>query len=213
MKKRSLILCAILAAMIIHVGTASRADDKPVNRFEKMPPAELRNAEEDIIAKAVAQTPRAQSLRTLADLALIPPKMDTAPSLEKYGYDKLDYAMTIGIERTPKGRLWACWVSGGDSPKAFFVLASSDDDGRTWSSPRLVLDSHSKKLPMDRSIIVGNLWTDPLGRLWLFFDQSMVPSTSPGTVTAAPTPRSSWPDSPKKISWRRNWSTLNRKTA
>jgi hypothetical protein len=26
---------------------------------------------------------------------------------------------------------------------------------------------------MDRSVLVGNLWTDPLGRLWLFFDQSM----------------------------------------
>jgi hypothetical protein len=26
---------------------------------------------------------------------------------------------------------------------------------------------------MDRSVLVGNLWTDPLGRLWLIFDQSM----------------------------------------
>jgi len=36
--------------------------------------------------------------------------------------------MTIGIERTPGGRLWACWVAGGDSPKAFFVLANSDNE-------------------------------------------------------------------------------------
>ncbi len=62
---------------------------------------------------------------------------------------------------------------GGDSPKAFFVLATSDDRGATWSKPRLVVDSHSPALPMDRSILVGNLWTDPLGRLWLIFDQSM----------------------------------------
>ena len=81
--------------------------------------------------------------------------------------------MTIGIERTPGGRLWACWVAGGDSPKAFFVLATSDDDGETWSKPRLVVDSHSKDLPRERSVLVGNLWTDPLGRLWLIFDQSM----------------------------------------
>lgn len=26
---------------------------------------------------------------------------------------------------------------------------------------------------MDRSVIIGNFWTDPLGRLWIFFDQSM----------------------------------------
>ncbi len=111
-------------------------------------------------------------LRCVADFALIPPTMNVAP-LPAYDYDKLDYGMTIGIERTPKGRLWACWVAGGDSPKAHFVLATSDDDGETWSKPRLVIDAHSQNLPMDRSVLVGNLWTDPLGRLWLFFDQAM----------------------------------------
>ncbi|HVJ68648.1 MAG TPA: sialidase family protein, partial [Caulifigura sp.] len=98
--------------------------------------------------------------------------LNTSP-LPQYDNDKLDYGMTIGIERTPKGRLWACWVAGGDSSKAFFVLATSDDDGETWSKPRVVVDAHSKSLPMDRSVLVGNLWTDPLGRLWLIFDQSM----------------------------------------
>lgn len=111
-----------------------------------------------------------QVMEKVADLALIPPKPNTSPLPE---YAMLDYGMTIGIERTPGGRLWACWVAGGDSPEAFFVLATSDDDGETWSKPRLVLDSHSKNLPRERSILVGNLWTDPRGRLWLFFDQSM----------------------------------------
>lgn len=120
-------------------------------------------------AKSINQIER---MEKIADLALIPPVLNTSP-LPEYGYDQLDYGMTIGIERTPEGRLWACWVAGGDSPKAFFVLATSDDDGETWSQPRLVLDSHSTDLPMDRSILVGNLWTDPEGRLWLIFDQSM----------------------------------------
>ncbi|WP_417747506.1 sialidase family protein [Rosistilla oblonga] len=115
---------------------------------------------------------RIQRMEKVADLALVPPTLNTSP-LPEYGYDRLDYGMTIGIERTPGGRLWACWVAGGDSPKAYFVLASSDDDGETWSDPRFVLDSHDPKLPIDRSILVGNLWTDPLGRLWLIFDQSM----------------------------------------
>ena len=53
------------------------------------------------------------------------------------------------------------------------MLATSDDDGETWSKPRLVVDAHAKDLPADRSVLVGNLWTDPLGRLWLIFDQSM----------------------------------------
>jgi hypothetical protein len=121
---------------------------------------------------AEARVYELDGMRRVADFALIPPRLNTSP-LPDYDYDRLDYGMTIGIERTSKGRLWACWVAGGDSPKAFFVLATSDDDGEMWSKPCLVVDAHSKNLPMDRSILVGNLWTDPLGRLWLIFDQSM----------------------------------------
>ena len=101
-----------------------------------MPPEEKRSHEIEVLEK-------------IADLALVPPKLNTSP-LPEYDYDKLDYGMTIGIERTPGGRLWACWVAGGDSPKAFFVLATSDDDGETWSPPCLVVDSHSKDLPAER---------------------------------------------------------------
>jgi len=145
--------CALLACQ------AALAEDTDAARYSGMSPAEVRAYERE-------------TLRRVADLALIPPLLNTEP-LPRYDYDRLDYGMTIGIERTPKGRLWACWVAGGDSPKAFFVLATSDDDGATWSKPRLVLDSHADNLPRDRSILVGTLWTDPLGRLWLFFDQSM----------------------------------------
>ncbi len=115
---------------------------------------------------------RIAEMEKVAEHALVPPVLNTSP-LPEYDYEKLDYGMTIGIERTRGGRLWACWVAGGDSPAAYFVLASSDDDGQTWSKPRLVVDSHSSELPRQRSILVGNLWTDPMGRLWLVFDQSM----------------------------------------
>jgi predicted neuraminidase len=93
--------------------------------------------------------------------------------LPKYSYDQLDYGMTISIERTPGGRLWACWVGGGDSDAGYFVLASSDDNGETWSDPRMVIDPHSADIPCTRRTLVGALWTDPMGRLWLFFDQSL----------------------------------------
>ncbi len=111
-------------------------------------------------------------LRKVADLALVPPRLNTSP-LPEYDYDQLDYGMTIGITRTPRGRIWAAWVAGGDSPLAFMVAATSDDHGETWSKPRLVIDSQAKHLPIPRSVIVGNLWTDPLGRVWFFFDQTM----------------------------------------
>jgi hypothetical protein len=127
-------LLAALCVLLLRRCHALLADDSPEAPFAAMSPAEARAYERD-------------TLRRVADLALIPPVLNTSP-LPKYDYDKLDYGMTIGIERTPKGRLWACWVAGGDSPKAFFVLATSDDDGETWSKPRLVVDSQSTK---DRS--------------------------------------------------------------
>jgi sialidase-1 len=106
------------------------------------------------------------------DPAMEVPLVNEAP-LPLYDYENLDYAMTIGIERTPKGRIWACWVGGGDNEDAFFVLNSSDDNGKSWSKPRMVIDPHDESLEHKRRTIVGNLWTDPVGRLWLFFDQSM----------------------------------------
>ncbi len=159
MKPLKLVPLALFLVLAAGSLTAREAGERTPEKFAAMTAAEVRGFELEV-------------MRKVADLALIPPQLNTSP-LPKYDYDRLDYGMTIGIERTPKGRLWACWVAGGDSPKAFFVLATSDDDGETWSKPRLVVDAHSPNLPMDRSVLVGNLWTDPLGRLWLFFDQSM----------------------------------------
>ena len=93
--------------------------------------------------------------------------------LPAYGLKNLDYGMTIGITRTKSGRLFACWVGGGDNPKAYFVVNMSDDNGESWSEPILVIDPHNKDLPCDRCTIVGNLWTDPLDRVWLFFNQTL----------------------------------------
>ncbi len=97
----------------------------------------------------------------------------TLNPLPQYSYEKLDYGMTIGIERTRKGRIWACWVGGGDNEDAFFVLSTSDDNGNTWSDPRMVIDPHDPSLVSKRRTIVGTLWLDPDGKLWLFFDQAM----------------------------------------
>ncbi len=152
--KISLILHSVVLS-----GISLCAEDTPEAPFAAMTPDQVRAYEIEVMER-------------VADLALIPPTPNASP-LPEYDYDKLDYGMTIGIDRTPKGRLWAAWVAGGDSPEAFFVLNSSDDDGETWSKPRLVIDAQSKNLPRPRSILVGNLWTDPTGRLWLLFDQSM----------------------------------------
>ena len=114
-----------------------------------------------------------QELIRISDsLAMIPPLVNTNPG-KNYNAKNLDYGMTIGIERTPGGRIWACWVGGGDNANAFFVLAWSDDEGKKWTKTKVVIDPHDESLPLKRRTIVGQLWTDPLGRLWLFFDQAM----------------------------------------
>ncbi len=108
----------------------------------------------------------------IAELALIPPRIYTSP-LPEFDYDQLDYGMNRSIERTSKGRLGAAWVAGGDGPGSFIVANTSDDNGETWSKPRLVTNSQSENLPRHRSVLGGALWTDPSGRLWFFFSQRM----------------------------------------
>ena len=114
--------------------------------------------------------------------------------------ERRDYGMTIGIERTHGGRLWAAWVAGGNSDLGYFVAASSDDEGRTWSKPHLVIDPPEAPTGLRRRLLVGNFWCDPTRRLWLFFDQSMgmrqslrppprqmaAPATAASQVTLAP---------------------------
>ena len=110
--------------------------------------------------------------RKIANLALIPPKINTSPS-SKYDVEQQTYVMSSSIEITPKGRHWVSWIGNEDGPKAIVLAAKSDDDGKTWSKPCLVIDALIPGFPIGRTVIVGHFWTDPLGRLWLFIDQSM----------------------------------------
>ncbi len=93
--------------------------------------------------------------------------------LPRYALANLDYGMTVGIESTGHDRLWATWVAGGDSEKAFLLMARSEDGGLHWSQPCMAIDPHDDALPVARSTATGMPWRDPLGRLWLFFNQSL----------------------------------------
>src|SRR6478672_11660576 len=110
--------------------------------------------------------------KAMLDLSLEPPVVNTRPGPE-YDDAVRPGNMVIGMDRTPKGRIWAAWVGNGDSPNGFFMLATSDDDGKNWSKPRVVIDPTDPPNAPQRRALVGNLWTDPLGRLWCFFDQSL----------------------------------------
>jgi hypothetical protein len=86
-----------------------------------------------------------------------------------YADDKRVFQGIPGIERTPAGRLWATWYSGGqgESSLNYIVLVTSGDDGATWSGPVLVIDPPGHVRACD-----PNVWLDPCGRLWLFWMQA-----------------------------------------
>ncbi len=111
--------------------------------------------------------------REVLDESLQPPLIITSPGPE-YQDEARSGAMIIGMDRTPKGRIWGCWTGTGDRPDTYFILATSDDGGNTWSKPRLVIGAADPSGKPQRRALVGNVWTDPLGRVWLFFDQSLV---------------------------------------
>lgn len=74
-----------------------------------------------------------------------------------------------GIERARNGRLWVAFYSGGEDegPDNYVLLVTSEDDGRTWSDVRYVIDPPGSVRAYDPC-----LWHDPSGRLWLFWAQS-----------------------------------------
>ena len=111
----------------------------------------------------------AQTPQVTKDAALTAPKIITSPG-PQYDDENRDMNMNCGITKTSGGRLWACWISGGDSEDAFMVAARSDDDGRTWSKPCLVIDPPEAADGTKIRTLIASFWTDPLGRVWLFFD-------------------------------------------
>jgi len=106
----------------------------------------------------------------LPDLALQPPQV-----LTTFGPDHAKSSRgaqgVAGIERTAKGRLWAAWYTGKgkrgvESPSSYVVLATSGDDGSTWTE-KLALQAPRLCHTYDPC-----LWIDPSGRLWFFWAQS-----------------------------------------
>ncbi|OGV56537.1 MAG: hypothetical protein A2X49_06575 [Lentisphaerae bacterium GWF2_52_8] len=103
---------------------------------------------------------------------LKPTELKWKPGPE-YLPEKNNFVMSMGIERSPKGRLWISWFGGGDSKDAYILLARSDDDGKSWSDPLFVIDPETSPKGVRQRSLVGNLWTDPQGRLWIFFDKAL----------------------------------------
>ncbi len=77
------------------------------------------------------------------------------------------------IERTPEGRLWVAFRTEYSRPQLerSIVLITSDDDGRTWSDPKVVIHENGNEV----SAFDPALWHDPDGRLWFFWCKRYYP--------------------------------------
>ena len=69
---------------------------------------------------------------------------------------------------SPGGRLWIAWHSGGttEGEDNAVLVATSGDGGKTWSEPLFAIDAPGPLRALD-----PGLWTDPDGRVWLFYGQ------------------------------------------
>ncbi|MBY4128156.1 exo-alpha-sialidase [Rhodococcus fascians] len=101
---------------------------------------------------------------------MAPAAILSAPTAARYQDDHRLWQGIPSVEITDGGRLYANWYTGMDTETNgnFVVVATSDDAGETWVSPRFVVEHP------DREVRVYDpcLWRDPLGRLWLTWNQS-----------------------------------------
>jgi predicted neuraminidase len=84
----------------------------------------------------------------------------------EYADDVRMFQGIASMARAPQGRLWATWYGGGlgEGEANFIMLATSGDDGKTWSPLKAVID------PPFRASEPA-LWLDPTGRLWFMWNQ------------------------------------------
>ena len=74
-----------------------------------------------------------------------------------------------GIERTPRGRIFVVWFSGGThepQPENTVYLTYSDDDAQTWAPLSVMAEPRDGARAFDPT-----LWLDPTGCLWLIFNR------------------------------------------
>lgn len=102
------------------------------------------------------------------DPALQAPPVNLHPGPEYQAAARLWQGIP-GLETVGRGRLYACWYSGGkdEGPENYVPVVRSDDGGKSWSAPLLVIDPPGQVRAYDPC-----LWADPQGRLWLFWAQS-----------------------------------------
>lgn len=96
------------------------------------------------------------------------------PTDPKYAESIRKFQGCPTIALTKKGRIYAGWYSGGvrePDLENYNLVVVSDDGGKSWSDPLLVIPSI--KVVQTHALDI-ELWTDPAGRLHVFWVQNDV---------------------------------------
>lgn len=112
-------------------------------------------------------SPHAQA----SDLSPVDPPAYMGPAVGDRAPTHRALTMVSSLAIAPKGRLWVTWYAGptpGEDINNYVVLATSGDDGKTWTET-LVIDPDG---PGPIRAFDSEIWLDPEGRLWLFWAQA-----------------------------------------
>ena len=109
--------------------------------------------------------------RTFADAPVVDPLNPPdvlRPIPEKYADSQRLWQGIASLEVDKAGGVWVCWYSGGTTEcgENYVLLAYSADKGETWSRPIFAIDPPGVVRAFDPT-----MWSDPNGRLWLFWAQ------------------------------------------
>jgi hypothetical protein len=94
------------------------------------------------------------------------------PTDSRFTDDEVRYQGCPTVAVTRGGRIFVGWYGGGvrePSLEHFNIVRYSDDDGKSFSSPLLVIESDTERMVHALDI---QLWTAPNGALWLFWVQN-----------------------------------------
>ncbi|MBR4172639.1 MAG: exo-alpha-sialidase [Kiritimatiellae bacterium] len=104
----------------------------------------------------------------LADATLQPIRIQMPPPLRYRDPANIVYQTGPSIAVAPNGRIWVAIMTGGvdEENRNYVDLLTSGDGGDTWSEPKMALDIDGPMRTFD-----PGMWTDPEGRVWLFWCQ------------------------------------------
>ena len=136
---------------------------------------------------------------------LNPPKIIRNPVSESnYNSESRKFTGISSMAVTREGRLWAVWYAGitpSEDPNNYVVVSTSADKGVTWEEV-LAIDPDG---PGPVRAYDPEVWTDPDGKLWIFWAQHIQPvkATNCGvwamTTTDSESANPEWSE-PKRIS-------------